>query len=314
MSSSPTNTTPEPPKFVEIGANLLDPMFSGIYREKPRHDGDLSLVISRAKKANIDKIVITAGTPEESRQALSLARALGTDTFRSTVGVHPTRCNIFLENRDAVVEELRQICHDGMTDGTVCAMGELGLDYDREMFCPREVQKEGFLCQLTVAEEIGLPLFLHNRNTGMDLYDLLKENRERFTRGVVHSFDDSLELAERFMDLELYIGINGCSLKKEENLEVVKHIPMDKILLETDCPWCDIRQTHAGYKYVKTTFPTKKEKQFEAGCCVKNRNEPCHIIQVAEIVAGVKGVTVEELAKVCLKNSYEFYGQFERPA
>merc|ERR1711862_875477 len=159
-----------------------------------------------------------------------------------------------------------------------------------------------------MGEETKLPLFIHNRNTGQDLLELLKVNRHRFTRGVVHSFDDTLELANAFIELDLFIGINGCSLKKEENIQVIKDIPLDRILLETDRPWCDIRPSHAGYKYVKTKFETKIEKKFQRGCCVKSRSEPCHIIQVAEVISGVKGIPLEDVAKVCFKNSHDFYG------
>lgn len=296
-------------KFVDIGANLLDSMFVGVYRDKPRHEADFDDVLERAWSNNVDSMLVTAGTLDESSRALKLARK-DARTF-STVGVHPTRCNEFGETEESMqeyIEKLREVVVDGMTDGTVAALGELGLDYARTQFCSKDTQKRGFLAQLQLAEETGLPLFLHNRETGTDLLDLLRENRHRFSRGVVHSFDDTIDLAEKFIDLDLYIGINGCSLKKEENLNVVKAIPLERILLETDCPWCDVRATHAGSGYVTTTFPTKKDKQFERGCCVKNRFEPCHIIQIAEIIAGVKGISVEEVAEVTSQNAFAVFG------
>lgn len=304
-------------EFIEIGGNLLDNMYKGVYRGKERHPADLDDVLQRAfdppddANHSVQKIVVTAGSLSESREALEFARS--TDGLYSTVGVHPTRCNEFMDEKlgelnAAHVDNLIQVCQDGMADGTVRAIGELGLDYARTQFCSVDVQKAGFLAQLRVAEETKLPLFLHNRDTGTDLLDLLKENRQRFTRGVVHSFDDTAELARAFLDLDLYIGINGCSLKTAENLEVVKYLPLDRLLLETDCPWCDIRASHAGFEYVKTKYPTKQEKKYEKGCCVKGRNEPCHIIQVAEVVAGVKGLPVEEVAAVCYRNSMIFFG------
>lgn len=297
-------------RFVDVGANLLDPMFHGVYRGKERHPSDLDLVLERAWENGLDKIVITAGTLEESEAAVELARKNAGRTF-CTVGVHPTRCGEFGETEEeleAHLEKLSTVCRSGTTDGTVVALGEMGLDYARTEFCDPKTQARGLEAQLRLAETTGLPLFLHNRDSGDDLYSTLKEHRHEFSRGVVHSFDGSAELARRFTnDLDLYIGLNGCSLKTPENLEVVKTIPIDRILLETDCPWCDVRATHAGFDHVKTKFPTKNEKKFETGSCVKGRYEPCHIVQVAEVIAGVKGISVEDLTDVCLKNSYDFF-------
>ena len=308
--------------FIDIGANLLDDMYQGVYRGKERHEADIEGVLERAfldsikdhdsasSSSVLDKIVVTAGNLEESRKALAFVRKLEQkypNRLFCTVGVHPTRCNEIYDN-DNYIQEMLNLCNDGMSDGKVVAVGELGLDYKRTEFCDIEVQKRGFLEQLSIAEETKLPLFLHNRETGDDLLDIIRENRNRFSRGVVHSFDDTAELASKFVDLDLYIGINGCSLKTSENLEVVKTLPLNRLLLETDCPWCDIRASHAGFHHVKTKYPTKPEKKYEKGCCVKSRYEPCHIIQVAEVVAGVKDISVDELAKVVLQNTNEFYG------
>ena len=302
-----------PPRFVDIGANLLDDMYRGTYRGKPRHEADLDDVLQRAWEGGLDRIVVTAGSLEESRRAVELAR---TDPrLFSTVGVHPTRCNEFGDTEESLaahVQALTEVAQSGMADGTVAALGELGLDYARTQFCDVETQKRGFLAQLAIAEETQLPLFIHNRETGEDLLNLLRENRHRFSRGVVHSFDDSAELAAKIIDLELYIGINGCSLKTPENLEAVKTIPLDRLLLETDCPWCDIRASHAGSVHIKTTFPTKNEKKFERGCCVKSRYEPCHIVQVAEVVAGAKGISVAGVADASRRNAYDLFGGLEK--
>ncbi|KAL7543426.1 hypothetical protein ACHAWF_007391 [Thalassiosira exigua] len=121
----------------------------------------------------------------------------------------------------------------------------------------------------------------------------------------------------KFLSLGLYIGINGCSLKTDDNLSVVEQLPLDRIILETDCPWCDIRPSHAGSKYVKTTFPTKKDKQYNRDLgkehCVKNRTEPCHVAQVAEVIAGIKGAEVEEVAETCgWKNVHDLFGPLEK--
>ncbi len=78
--------------------------------------------------------------------------------------------------------------------------------------------------------------------------------------------------------MDLYIGVNGCSLKSKENLDVVKKIPLDKILLETDAPYCDIRNTHASSSFVKTNFEKIKKEKMKKGLICKDRNEPCMIV------------------------------------
>jgi TatD DNase family protein len=313
---STTNT-----KFVDIGANLLDERFTlGEYRGKLRHLPDFHQVVERANHVGVRHIVITAGTLKESKQAVKRVRELRQGNtanvqFYCTVGVHPTRCNEFLQkNPDQHLQELLEVAIDGSRDGTVASVGEMGLDYDRLQFCSKETQKTYFERQLVLSKETNLPLFLHNRNVGTDVYDVLAANGDKWSKAVIHSFDDSLELATKFIDLshDVYIGLNGCSLRKAENLEVARQLPLDRILLETDCPYCDVKRTHAGYKYVTTQFDTIAEKKCNPdelpGCCVKGRNEPCQIVQIAEVVAGAKGISVEELAKACYANSLRLYG------
>lgn len=107
------------------------------------------------------------------------------------------------------------------------------IDYDRLHFCDAQTQKEYFAAQFALAKETQLPMFLHDRNTGDDFYNMVKHHRNDFTHGVVHSFTGSMEQMERLLELGLYIGINGCSLKTAANLEVVKAIPQDRIMIET---------------------------------------------------------------------------------
>mmetsp|Transcript_51838 Transcript_51838/g.57882 ORF Transcript_51838/g.57882 Transcript_51838/m.57882 type:complete len:114 (+) Transcript_51838:323-664(+) len=110
-----------------------------------------------------------------------------------------------------------------------------------------------------------------------------------------------------------YIGLNGCSLKTQQNLDTIQLLPLSKILLETDCPYCEIKASHAGYQYIQTSFQSQKkvEKKFERGKLVKGRNEPCQIIQIAEVIAGVKSIPVEDVIEKCYENSMKLYNNFD---
>lgn len=310
------------PKFVDIGANLLDERFTeGSYNGKVRHEPDWDAVLQRSLDSGVTHIILTAGTLWESRRALDLVRELRLKneslTFGCTIGVHPTRCkqefvDSEVNDADTVLQELKELAIEGQKDKSVLAIGEIGLDYDRLEFCPKDVQQTYFETQLqtfhSAPELDGVPLFLHNRNVGRDLAMVLQKDPQRRCKGVIHSFDGTLELATEFIEMGLFIGLNGCSLRTLANLEVVKELPISRILLETDCPYCDVKATHAGFEFVKTKFESKNYKKFELGKMVKGRNEPCQIIQVAEVIAGVKGMSVQEVADACYRNSMELYG------
>ncbi|CAK4148931.1 unnamed protein product [Aphanomyces euteiches] len=283
-----------PLRLIDIGANLTDPMFVGLYRGKQKHANDFEHMLERAFGNHVNKIIVTGGSLSESKEALALARQH--EKLHCTVGVHPTRCNEFDDDPDKYMQDLHDVIQDGKSDGKVVAVGEFGLDYDRLEFCDQKTQQTYFALQFELARTSRLPLFLHNRNTGSDFYDIVSRHRDDFRVGVVHSFTGSIEEAKQLLDLGLFIGINGCSLKSQESLDVVKSIPIDRLMLETDAPWCDIRPTHASYAHVKTHFDTKKPEKFAAGVGVKGRNEPCAMIQVLEVVSAIHGMDIADVA------------------
>lgn len=167
------------------------------------------------------------------------------DRLFFTVGCHPTRCNEFESDPDKYHLQLCNAIEKHRNK--VVAIGEIGLDYDRLQFCNADVQKKYFERQLSLVEKYKLPLFLHCRNSFDDFYDIVQSNLYKITNGgVVHSFDGTIEEAMKLIEIGFYIGLNGCSLKTEDQLKVVAQIPNERILIETDCPWCGIRPSHAG--------------------------------------------------------------------
>jgi TatD DNase family protein len=243
--------------------------------------------------------MVTGSDLEESRNAVKLAEEYPGLCY-ATVGVHPCQSKSFEKYPDgpeALLEELRRLAKEQSVKRRVVAFGEIGLDYDRLHFCDAETQRVWFERQLDVAVELGLPLFLHSRAAADDFARILSARLDRLPkRGVVHSFTGTLEEMQQIIDLGFDVGINGCSLKTEENLAVVKELPLERLQFETDGPWCEMRPSQASARFTKDAPPlprsVKKEK-WEVGLMVKGRNEPCAIGNVAYAVAGVKGVGVE---------------------
>lgn len=279
-------------KFIEIAANLTDDMFKGIYNGKQMHPPDIGAVLARAWEAGVQRIIVTGGSLKESREALALA---DTDArLFCTVGVHPTRCMELESSPDpeGYLKELKALAKEGAARGKVVAIGECGLDYDRLHFCGADVQQRWFERQFEVAEATNLPMFLHMRAATDDFLTIVERNKRRFSTGVVHSFTGSAEDCDKVLASEqLFIGINGCSLKTDDNLSVMSKIPVERLMLETDSPYCEIRSTHAGVSHVKSLWSSKKKEKYDIMSTVKNRNEPCHIRQVLEVVTGCKGET-----------------------
>jgi TatD DNase family protein len=263
----------------------------------------------------------------------------------------PVKTRENIEKLSVLISEARSL------QSGLVAFGEFGLDYDRLHYCSKTIQLHSFAAQLDLSASIKpqLPLFLHSRAAHGDFISLLKakfgDKLERLEAGgVVHSFTGTIEEARELMDLGLHIGVNGCSFKTEENCAVVKELDLNKIMLETDGPWCEVRPSHQGWKYLidkkstpettsssaaagslpaqpgnarvqsKSTKQQKKEpeiperfkvvkkEKWVEGAMVKGRNEPWTIERVARIVAGIKGVEVEEVCQAAWNNTTKVFG------
>jgi TatD DNase family protein len=297
-------------KLCDIGFNATDEVFHGIYNEKQCHRDDYLDIFQRARAVGVRSILCTSSSTQEAIDTLELCRKWRDSSpchLVGTVGIHPTRCLEFETDKESIIAKLEHLVQDGLSDGTVVAIGECGLDYDRLHFCAKEFQQIGFEAQLEMSLKYPLPLFLHNRNTGGDFFRTISEYTGRMHGGVVHSFTGSTEEMRELVDLNLFIGINGCSLKTEENLQVVKEIPVENLLIETDAPWCSIKPSHASSSLVTTTFPTVKKEKYQDGKLVKDRSEPCQLIQVLEVVSKLHEMDIIDLAEQISANTVKLF-------
>ncbi|KZT57861.1 Mg-dependent DNase [Calocera cornea HHB12733] len=289
--------------------------------------------MTRADAAGIKGMMITGGSLHESREAVDLANGLGQGVY-ATVGVHPTRTSqldsypsgaaVYLGHLEELIEQNSK----PKGKGKVVAWGECGLDYDRLHFSDIDSQKRHFATQLGLAQKHGLPLFLHSRSAHEDFVSICRAagyeteggKASGGKGGVVHSFTGTEAEMKELVEMGFYIGLNGCSLKTDENLAVAKAVPLERLMLETDAPWCSITTTHSSNHHLKSLpadlrqlyFPDScKKEKFVMGKTVKGRNEPCATGGVAWIVAQVKGIPIEEVASHAWKNTVELFGLSE---
>ncbi|CAD5115246.1 DgyrCDS4241 [Dimorphilus gyrociliatus] len=280
-------------------------MYQGFYHGKKHHDGDLQDVLDRAWSNGMQKMYITGGSLKDSKRALELAKSH--ENLYCTVGCHPTRCKEFTKDPDNYFKSLLDLIKENREK--VVAVGECGLDYDRLFFCPKDIQLQYFERQFDLAEQSGLPMFLHCRAAADDFLTILRRNKHKMkSGGVVHSFTGTKEEAASYIAEDLYISINGCSLKLQENIDAMLTIPTNRLLIETDGPWCEIKATHASSQYVKTKFKSVKKEKWQKGLHIKGRNEPCNIIQVLEVLAETRKEDIISLADIIYNNTLKLFG------
>ena len=176
------------------------------------------------------------------------------------------------------------------------AIGTCGLDYDR-LFdgCSQQDQAMVFEKHFELAEEFKLPMYFHVRSAFDDFVDLLGRNRGKFSRGMVHCFTGSASELQALLKMDLFIGVTALSFRTEENLEMVKQIPLEKLLIATNGPFSSMNPNFAGFEFVKTQFKTSEKEDYTAGAeeLVRARNEPCCIVQTIEVLAALFGMSEE---------------------
>jgi TatD DNase family protein len=257
--------------LIDIGVNLGHASFTA----------DREQVIERAKVAGVTIMVITGTSLKGSSEAQQIASNYPGILY-STAGIHPHNARQCNEGTLRTLYELVQ-------KKEVVAIGECGLDYNRD-FSPRPVQDKWFEAQIALACEVKLPLFLHERDAHQRFVDILKSYRDQFDKAVVHCFTGTGEELQRFLDMGLYIGITGwiCDERRGSHLrELVRHIPLDKLMIETDAP-----------------FLTPKNLQPKPQ---NGRNEPSFLLHVLRTVAQCIGKTEEEVAQATTTTARKFF-------
>lgn len=252
--------------LTDIGINLTDSAF----------DPDREQVINDALDAGVHRLLITGTSAAESEQAVSMCQKYGGNTF-CTAGIHPHYSKEFSPAARLTLTDLLQAPE-------VLAVGETGLDFNRNFSTP-EQQIYAFEQQLELASEVNLPLFLHERDAHSKQVEMLRYFRDHTAGGVAHCFTGSREELYNYLDLDLYIGITGwiCDERRgTELLALLKDIPAERLLLETDAP----------YLLPRDMRPKPKSR----------RNLPCYLPYILEKTAQARDADPEELSRQIEEN------------
>ncbi len=257
--------------LIDIGLNLTHDSF----------DVDRNAVLARAQQAGVERFIVTGTSVAASAGACELAATMPGHLF-ATAGVHPHHA----DELDGVgLETLKEL----VRHPRVVAVGECGLDFFRD-FSPRPAQESAFEMQLALAHEVGLPVFLHQREAHERFLTLLAPWRPQLAGGVAHCFTGGREELAAYLDLDLYIGVTGwlCDERRGHALrEAVPMIPLDRLLIETDAPYLLPRD-----------LPEKPRAR---------RNEPCYLPHILSSIAALRSEPLEELAEATRANSERLF-------
>ena len=265
-------------KYIDIGVNLTGSSFKK----------DVANVIERAQQVGVKQMVVTGTNLLHSEHAIQLAEQYESTCY-ATVGLHPHDAGDYSSD---TLSELR----DMLQQKNVVAVGECGLDYNRN-FSSRKDQIRAFEAQLELAIELQKPLFLHQRDAHEDLVSMLKSCRKDLGKVVAHCFTGTRGEVNDYMLLDMYVGVTGwiCDERRGQGLQqAVKHIALDRIMLETDAPYL---------------LPRDMQQKPS----VKNRNEPCFMPHIASAVAEHMRLDEELLISSALENSQTFFGINDLP-
>ena len=248
---------------------------SHAHYEDARFDEDREALLSSFPQKGIDYVVNVGSSLKTTQQSIALAKQY--DFIYAAAGVHPE------ETAELNEENFAWLCEQ-MKQEKVVAVGEIGLDYHWDE-PERKIQKVWFERQIALARQVSLPMIIHSRDAAQDTLDIMKVCKAEEAGGVIHCFSYGVEMAREYLNMGFYIGIGGVlTFKNAKKLkEVAKYVPLDRILLETDCPYM-APEPHRG-----------------------NRNSSIYLPYVAETLATIKGVDVEEVYQTTRENGKQMY-------
>ena len=258
-------------ELFDIGANLGHDSFTQ----------DLTDVLARAREAGVTQIVVTGASREGSPKALQLAQQ-HPSFLHATAGVHPHHALEYTEECDAEMRALH-------AHAEIIAVGECGLDYFRDL-SPRPAQRKAFERQLRLASELNKPLFLHQRDAHEDFIAMMKDFQGQIGKAVVHCFTGTKKDLFDCLDNDFYIGITGwlCDERRGLHLrEIVKNIPANRLMIETDAP----------YLLPRSVKPMPSHR----------RNEPMYLKHIVEELAKDRNETVQQTASNSTQTAREFF-------
>lgn len=240
-------------------------------------DEDREEVINNLKSDGIDLIVNNSSDLPSSKNSVELASKY--ENIYAAIGVHPHEAETY---NDEVRSELIELSKNEK----VVAIGEIGLDYYYDN-SPREIQREVFKKQIELASKLGKNIVIHSRDASQETFDILKEAHEKYDfTALIHCYSQSVEMLEEYLKMGDYIALGGAVTFKNAKTpkEVAEVVPLDKLLLETDCPYM-------------TPVPHRGK-----------RNEPKYVKLVADYIADLRKIDVEELVKHTDENTKRFFG------
>lgn len=258
--------------LVDIGINLAHDSF----------DHDREAVIERALAAGVRRMIVTGSSLAATRDALRLCRRWP-GLLRATAGVHPHHAVEFVP---ADADRLRELLDEPL----VVAAGECGLDYYRNFSSPTE-QRPAFEAQLAVAAAAGKPVFLHQRDAHRDFMAILGMFLPQLPKCVVHCFTGTRTELDDYLAAGCYIGVTGWVCDERRGLELrelVRHIPADRLMVETDAP----------YLLPRDLSPKP----------ARRRNEPMYLAHINDVIAKLRGESPAGLARSTTANAMDFFG------